>query len=72
MTTAYEVLADNPTCAGCCAKGDTVYHLGMHDYGLAGDDTRTTGVEHVSVTLNSDGSYPSFTIPRYLLREISK
>lgn len=44
--------------------GTTVYSPRGWDYGLANDDTRATGVEHVSVTLNSEGDPPSFTIPR--------
>jgi len=43
--------------------GDIVYDLMKYDYGLAGDDTRMTGVKHISVTTNPDGDYPSFTIP---------
>lgn len=43
--------------------GTTVYRLEGHDYGLASDDTGNTGIEHVSVTLNADGGYPSFTYP---------
>lgn len=43
--------------------GTTVYSPRMHDYGLASDDTRFTGIKHVSVTLDADGSYPVFTIP---------
>lgn len=52
-------------------KGTVVYRQSGHDYGLAGDDTRLTGVEHISVTLNKNGDYPGFTIPRYLLEEIT-
>lgn len=48
-------------------KGDYVYDQWGCDYGLASDDTRYTGVEHVTVTLNEDGSYPGFTIPRHHL-----
>lgn len=44
--------------------GTAVYLLREWDYGLAGDDSRMTGVEHVSVTLDPDGGYPSFTVPR--------
>lgn len=40
-----------------------VYDCLSYDYGLAQDDSRGTGIPHISVTLNSDGSYPSFTIP---------
>lgn len=51
-------------------RGKFVYDLKYHDYGLASDDTRYTGVEHKSVTLNEDGDYPSFTIPRHFLTEV--
>lgn len=43
--------------------GMTVYACAGYDYGLADHDTRVTGIEHKSVTLNSDGSYPFFTMP---------
>lgn len=33
------------------------------DYGLASDDSRVSGIPHISVTLNSDGSPPAFTVP---------
>lgn len=44
--------------------GETVYTQKGYDYGLARDDTNMTGIQHVSVTLNADGDYPGFTIPR--------
>ncbi|QIN99728.1 hypothetical protein bastian_115 [Salmonella phage bastian] len=50
--------------------GQTVYSLKFHDYGLASDDTRYTGIEHTSVTLDETGDYPSFTIPKDFLKEI--
>lgn len=50
-------------------QGTTVYLCRGYDYGLASDDTRATGIEHVSVTMNSNGDYPSFTIP---LRDLEK
>lgn len=50
--------------------GQTVYELIHYDYGLASDDTRFTGVEYVSVTLDESGDYPSFTIPKHELKEI--
>lgn len=53
--------------------GTTVYSSKFHDYGLARDDTRITGVQHVSVTLNADGSYPFFTVPeRDLVRVVDE
>ena len=42
--------------------GTICYDLLMHDYGLASDDSRITGVEHVSVTLDETGDWPSFTV----------
>lgn len=43
--------------------GTTVYRTHYSDYGTASGDTRMTGVEHVSVTLNQNGEYPFFTVP---------
>ena len=50
--------------------GTICYDLMKHDYGLASDDTRLTGVPHVSVTLDPEGGYPSFTIVAADLEEI--
>jgi hypothetical protein len=50
--------------AGRCEVGDTVYEQAGYDYGLSSDDERMTGMPHITVTKNSDGSYPGFTIPR--------
>lgn len=51
------------TASGTLPAGTIVYALAYHDYGLASDDTRITGVKHISVTLNPKGDYPSFTHP---------
>jgi hypothetical protein len=61
---------DTPVTGGAVGKvnkGDTVYELVAYGYGLASDDTRATGVQHISVTFNEDGSYPSYTIPAHNL-----
>lgn len=50
--------------------GSIFYKQIVCDYGLANDDTRTTGVEHVTVTLKSDGGYPGFTVPKHALEPI--
>lgn len=63
MPQAYRVKKDSGL-EPRAAAGSIVYSLRGHDYGLASDDTRMTGIEHVSVTLKPDGDYPSFTIPR--------
>lgn len=43
--------------------GARVYRCKGWDYGCAGDDTRQTGLTHVSVTHSPSGDYPFFTIP---------
>lgn len=50
--------------------GSVVYSPRMHDYGIANDDTRSTGIQHVSVTLEPDGGYPVFTIPEKDLKRL--
>ncbi|WP_043159310.1 hypothetical protein [Bradyrhizobium sp. Ai1a-2] len=52
------------------AAGTIVFDFLQHDYDLASDDSRLTGVEHVSVTLDPNGGRPSFTIPAADLREV--
>lgn len=52
--------------------GDIVYDFGRYDYGCASDDTRFTGIEHKSVTLDPDGAYPFFTVPCKDLEEIKE
>lgn len=65
----FEVLVDASNEVKAKA-GTVVYSARMHDYGLAGDDTRLTGVQHVSVTLEPDGGYPVFTIPEKDLKRL--
>lgn len=43
--------------------GTIIYHATGYDYGMASDDTRMTGVEHTSMTLEPSGDYPTFTVP---------
>jgi hypothetical protein len=66
MTTArkYELLNDRVLHGHlCAAAGTMVYVASGYDYGLARDDEYATGQPHTSVTLNADGSYPTFTVP---------
>lgn len=51
--------------------GDIVYTCAYNDYGLSADDTRATGVRHISVTFESNGEYPFFTMPITGLEEIT-
>lgn len=62
MTNAYrmKVVSDLEERA---VVGTVVYRASQHDYGLAADDTRITGIEHVSVSLERNGRYPTFTVP---------
>lgn len=59
----YRIKEAGTNCGGHPA-GTIVYDLRGYDYGLASDDTRITGIHHVSVTLKPDGDYPSFTIQK--------
>lgn len=52
--------------------GDVVYRALVHDYGLSRDDTEISGIEHVSVTFNEDGSYPLFTVPVHYLEKVGE
>lgn len=63
------VLTEDYKSSESAKAGAIVYLATKADYGLARDDTYATGVEHVSVTLNPEGDYPSFTYPRHLLQE---
>lgn len=68
MPTKYRLLTDSRIEADA-TKGSIVYSFAKCDYGLASDDTRHTGIEHISVTFNEKGDYPSFTHP---LRDLEK
>lgn len=70
MIRSYLLLSDSkiePT----AKEGMTVYESTKHDYGCASDDTRHTGVQHISVTFKEDGDYPFFTHPLHQLQEIA-
>lgn len=49
--------------------GQIVYTCKSYDYGCANDDTKFTGIKHISVTLDPEGKYPFFTIPENDLKE---
>jgi len=44
--------------------GTIVYRCRFNDYGCADDDEYVTGVEHIACTLNENGNYPFFTVPK--------
>jgi len=67
----YRVLKDAKTEPKAVA-GSIVYEWTTGDYGLSADDTAVAGVPHISVTLNSNGDYPFFTIPECDLEEIER
>lgn len=62
MPTKYRLKSDSQLEPRAKA-GTIVYGIAGHDYGLASDDSRITGVPHTSVTLDPQGGPPSFTIP---------
>lgn len=60
----YKVLSDRVIGTTTHAVvGDIVYSAKGYDYGVSSDDTRHTGIPHVSVSKEEDGDYPFFTIP---------
>ncbi len=63
MPQAFTVLKDSGLCKEATA-GSIVYRQTGYDYGLAADDTRATGIEHITVTMKRSGGNPGFTIPR--------
>lgn len=69
MVKAFLMLADSAI-EPKATKGTIVYDFIQHDYGLANDDTRMTGVKHVSVTLDKHGVGQSFTVPETALKAI--
>jgi hypothetical protein len=58
---AFKLLKDSEY--GHVPAGTIVYRCTRYDYGGASDDTRLTGIEHVSMTLDPTGDYPFFTVP---------
>jgi hypothetical protein len=70
MVKSFKVLRADRAANKDIKNGDIVFNSMMHDYGCSNDDTRYTGIEHISVTLKEDGSYPFFTIPIRDLQEI--
>ena len=69
MTRRYEIIEESKI-EPMAKRGVIVYGFAKCDYGLARDDSRHTGIEHISVTFNSAGDYPSFTHPRHALRAL--
>ena len=72
MAKAYRVLRVSTACGARheLKPGDVVYALHKYDYGLASDDTRATGVDHISVSKSPEGDYPSWTIAERDLEEV--
>jgi len=51
--------------------GTIVYDPRVYDYNLARDDSRYTGIEHISVTLDPSGGYPVFSVARHDVEPVS-
>ena len=64
--TPYTLLRD----AHDTLAGAIVYRASGCDYGCSSDDSRMTGIPHVSMTLDETGDYPFFTVSEYDLKEI--
>lgn len=67
MPIRYTLLADSKI-EPAAVKGTVAYECAKYDYGSASDDTRITGIKHISLSLKEDGDYPFFTHPEHLLR----
>lgn len=70
MTKAFRMLKDSKINSAAKA-GTTVYSCKGWDYGCANDDSRATGIEHTSVTLDPEGDYPFFTVPKSDLKPLT-
>lgn len=69
MTKEYVLTEDHSLGDTTYNRGLTIYRAEKYDYGLASDDTRMTGIEHWSMTLDPAGGYPTFTVPVNKMRE---
>lgn len=58
----YRIIRADRAAKGC--KVGEIVHSGADCYGVASDDTRETGLEHIAVSYNESG-IPFFTIPRH-------
>lgn len=66
----YRVLRDRIIGADTMARtGNVVFLCASDDFGLARQDTRTSGKRHIAVTYDPGGGHPIFTIPRRDLEE---
>lgn len=70
MPTKYRMLTDSKL-EPKATKGSIVYKCAKNDYGVSADDTRISGVQHISLSLTSDGDYPFFTHPLKDLEKVS-
>jgi len=50
---------------------EIVYECLKDDCGSAAEDTLSTGEEHLSVTTDPNGGYPTFTCPISQLRDVT-
>lgn len=62
MSAPYKLVRTDRASRSGMAVGTPLYY-GSDGYGCASDDSRVTGIEHVSVSVNESG-VPFFTIPR--------
>jgi len=70
---------EKPTCYLLIAdrfeypKGQYVFRYIEVDYGISSGDTRSTGIKHISVTLDPEGRQPPFfTVPMTMLEEVAE
>ena len=64
----YKILRDDRAASGCPDVGTIVYP-GADYYGVAADDSRSEGLEHIALSVNESGE-PWFTIPKHDVQEV--
>jgi hypothetical protein len=69
MPLKFKMLVDS-TLEKKAVAGTIVYTCVKPDYGIASGDTRALGYQVMSMTLNEDGDYPSFSVARHDMERI--
>lgn len=69
MVKKYILSHDRELVTSYYPAGTTVYEFLHTDFGLSEQESQFYGFEFVSVTLDPNGNYPSFTVPVAHLKE---
>lgn len=64
MAVKYVVMREDRASSCEIYRGDFVYQCIKHDYGAVSMDDFIKKIEHIAMTLDPEGGYPFFTIPK--------